>query len=579
MGEHLPDYMQPSGWVVLEEMPLNENLKIDRNALPAPTAENLRIFAPYEPPRNACERALVEIWENVLDLPCVGIHDDFVKLGGDSLIAMSICLLASDRGLRLSPLQIGVVSTIAALAATLEGKAAEPNRAIEVEAGQLADFSPFITRFFSERGKIPQRWNISRLLTARRRISFELLKGSLELLAHKHDALRLQFENGADGWIANVRETCDDTVHCRLADLSGVSDEDRENATRETLVSAQQLVNLSDSPVICMVLIEQGPHLPQKLYCVINHFVMDVVSWRNFWLELDLVYQKFERGDSDFVAASPSSFSAWAKSLRFYANSEDVLRAAQHWCQQDWSKVSALPKDLSGEPTANINSSAKLAYASLSTDETKRLLCYKSKAVDVERVLIAGFSVAMARWQGGRFAYFDRLVHGRDVAPPEIDLSRTLGCIVTYAPMLLHVDLEAPVDEQLHSISDQIDQVGNSAGARVELYRYLGGDLNVQERLKALPRAEVLFNYRGRVDDGIERSSLFSETEEVGGFDHDPDGIRLYPFSLMIDIVQGKLEVKLVFSQNMHFPDTAQGLCDEFIEFLRSVVKSAGYKR
>ncbi|MGI9610058.1 MAG: hypothetical protein ACR2NL_07165, partial [Acidimicrobiia bacterium] len=67
----------------------------------------------------------------------------------------------------------------------------------------------------------------------------------------------------------------------------------------------------------------------------------------------------------------------------------------------------------------------------------------------------------------------------------------------------------------------------------------------------------------------IERSNLFSKTEEVDGFDHDPAGVRLYPFSFAIDIVQGKLEVRMVFSQNMHSVKTAQRLCDQFVQFLR----------
>ncbi|MEL7086456.1 MAG: condensation domain-containing protein, partial [Cyanobacteria bacterium J06597_1] len=574
LGEHLPDYMQPSGWVVLEEMPLNENLKIDRSALPAPTSDNLRNFAPYEPPRTVTEQALVDIWEDVLELPQVGIHDDFMNLGGDSLIAMSVCLLASERGLNLSPFQIEAAPTIASLAILLDEQAAEPRGASDTDSGPLADFPPFIARFFLERGKLPQRWNISRLLTARQRMSFDLLKAALEQLARKHDALRLRFEHGADGWVASVQDTCDETVLCRAIDLSDISDEDRERAIREALTATQKLVSLSDSPVIGMALIEQGSELPQKLYFVVNHFVMDVVSWRNFWLELDLAYRKLERGDSDFLAEAPASFSAWTRSLRSHADSEDVVGAVQHWCQQDWSKISALPKDFSGDPKVNVNCSARVAFASLSADETNTLLRRTSNGLETERVLMAGFSAAVARWQGSSYAYFDRLVHGRDVAPPEIDLSRTLGCIISYAPILLHVDPAASRDEQLRSVSDQIDEVGNSAGAGVELYRYLGSNEGMKQRLKALPRAEILFNYRGRVDDVIERSSLFSETEEVGGFDHDPDGIRLYPFSVAIDVVQGKLEVKLVYSQNMHSAETAQRLCDEFVEFLRGVVTS-----
>ncbi|MBE7527121.1 MAG: amino acid adenylation domain-containing protein [Burkholderiales bacterium] len=87
----LPDYMVPAIFVVLEAMPLTTNGKIDRKALPDP--ENIRSAIQEEiiQPRNSVEKALVDIWMEVLDTPQpFGIHDDFFHLGGHSLSAIQV---------------------------------------------------------------------------------------------------------------------------------------------------------------------------------------------------------------------------------------------------------------------------------------------------------------------------------------------------------------------------------------------------------------------------------------------------------------------------------------------------------
>ncbi|HEX3987833.1 MAG TPA: phosphopantetheine-binding protein, partial [Verrucomicrobiae bacterium] len=82
----LPAYMVPTYFVFLQEFPLTPNGKIDARSLPPP--EDMAA-APrlYVAPRNYKERALAEIWQEVLKLRQVGVADDFFELGADSLSA------------------------------------------------------------------------------------------------------------------------------------------------------------------------------------------------------------------------------------------------------------------------------------------------------------------------------------------------------------------------------------------------------------------------------------------------------------------------------------------------------------
>lgn len=90
LGDSLPDYMVPSRFVPLERLPRHPNGKIARRDLPDPPSDRPDLGAAPEPPRNAAEETLVEIWESTLGVEGIGIHDNFFELGGHSLAALHV---------------------------------------------------------------------------------------------------------------------------------------------------------------------------------------------------------------------------------------------------------------------------------------------------------------------------------------------------------------------------------------------------------------------------------------------------------------------------------------------------------
>ena len=116
--EKLPEYMVPSAFIPLERLPLSANGKVDRRALPAPDQARPDLDAAYVAPRTPWEERLAEIWEEVLGLDRVGIHDNFFDLGGHSLLAMRVIARANSvLGVELALRGLFETPTIAALAA------------------------------------------------------------------------------------------------------------------------------------------------------------------------------------------------------------------------------------------------------------------------------------------------------------------------------------------------------------------------------------------------------------------------------------------------------------------------------
>jgi len=88
LSDKLPAYMVPSSYHVLESLPLNANGKVDRQALPTPAS--LTADMPFVAPRNDIEQAIVNIWQTVLELDQVSIHENFFEVGGNSLMLIQL---------------------------------------------------------------------------------------------------------------------------------------------------------------------------------------------------------------------------------------------------------------------------------------------------------------------------------------------------------------------------------------------------------------------------------------------------------------------------------------------------------
>jgi amino acid adenylation domain-containing protein len=146
LGSRLPDYMVPSAFVRMESLPLTDNGKLDRRALPVPDSDAFA-HASYEAPLGKIEVTLAGIWSELLGVERVGRHDNFFALGGHSLLVVQLIerLRHQDLSLAVRDLfQTPVLSLLAGTVGQLREVEVPPNQ-IKIETCRITpDLLPLI---------------------------------------------------------------------------------------------------------------------------------------------------------------------------------------------------------------------------------------------------------------------------------------------------------------------------------------------------------------------------------------------------------------------------------------------------
>ncbi|MEN6317166.1 MAG: amino acid adenylation domain-containing protein [Syntrophaceae bacterium] len=144
LKKKLPDYMMPNAFMILEKFPITPNGKVDRRALPEPEDIRPELDETYEPPRTPVEKALAEIWAEVLGVKRVGVNDNFFELGGHSLLAVRLFVRIRKWAKIDLPLAILFKSpTIRALAEVIDSNCATASNSGEAESRISSQVRPW----------------------------------------------------------------------------------------------------------------------------------------------------------------------------------------------------------------------------------------------------------------------------------------------------------------------------------------------------------------------------------------------------------------------------------------------------
>ncbi|TDF77388.1 non-ribosomal peptide synthetase [Pseudomonas sp. H9] len=544
---HLPDYMVPTHLLLLEQMPLTGNGKLDRRALPMPDLEHGR--ERYEAPRNDLEQQLAELWRDVLNVARVGVQDNFFELGGDSILSIQVVSRARQAGLHFTPRDLFQHQTIQTLATVVSRSDNS-----QVDQGPLsgrAALTPIQHWFFDSDVAQPQHWNQAVLLAPVERLSAKALEQAMQQLVTHHDVLRLRFSQQQGQWQGDYVQGDSRELLWQVS-VNSFAD------CQPLFSDVQRSLDLHNGPLLRALLVEDAEGR-QRLLLAIHHLVVDGVSWRVLLEDLQALY----RGQS--VAAKTRAASDWATRLQAYASS-DSLREEQHWWQAQLSTAHReLPCD--HPQGANLHKQAQTFSVRLDSGQTRQLLKQAPAAyhTQVNDLLLTALARVLCRWSGDTSVLVQLEGHGRENLFDDMDLTRSVGWFTSAYPLSLSPVLDAGTAGQaasIKAIKEQLRQVPHK-GLGYGVLRYLA-DAGVRERMAALPQARITFNYLGQFDQQFQADALFQPVDEPVGEAHDQDAPLPNWLSVDGQVFAGELQLRWTFSRERYNARTIEQLAEAY---------------
>ncbi|WP_223765901.1 non-ribosomal peptide synthetase, partial [Corallococcus sp. AS-1-6] len=334
----LPDYMVPAAIVVLPKLPLSANGKVDRKALPAPKARTSEAPS-ITSHRNPLEKALADIWAEVLHLHTVDIHGDFFELGGHSLLATQVVSrIRSTLGLEVPLGELFRSPTVASLAEKLaEARRTQAPPLVRVERTSAPPLSFAQQRlwFIDQLEPGSPLYNMPLALSLTGELDVEALRASLDALMARHEALRTTFrmENGRP--VQDIHP--EGHVPLETVDLTGLGSRAARQAEAQRLGHAETLrpFDLTRGPVIRALLmkLEASEHV---LVLHLHHIVSDGWSLGVLVRELTALYAALRTGQPVTLPPLPVQYADYAIWQRGWLQG-GVLQAQVAWWKQQLS--------------------------------------------------------------------------------------------------------------------------------------------------------------------------------------------------------------------------------------------------
>jgi hypothetical protein len=311
----LPTYMVPGVWLSVESMPLLSSGKLDRkkaakwleeiNEDPQFTLNGDEEIDPsVYTPANETERLLAEAWSRVLNIPMhrLKLTENFLKLGGDSLTAMTCTNLCKKAGIGLKVQDILRRHSIRDLA--LHTTAIQSPTSYEEKLEEKFDLSPIQYLHSLVRTEGQSYFNQSIQTRVHENISEPVLRDAIEALVARHGMLRARFSLEGPEQKMQQRLTQDIKSSYRL-NCQSVQNEDLVD---HVISTSQQSINCFVGPLLSVDLIDV-PGKGQLLSLVGHHLVVDIVSFRLILEDLEELL--LEPGKT--VAPTPSMpFQMWS---------------------------------------------------------------------------------------------------------------------------------------------------------------------------------------------------------------------------------------------------------------------------
>ena len=561
----LPDYMVPSMFIKLDQMPVTANGKIDRQTLNNPVELLRSRDQKTAQPRTSLEATLVDIWKKLLRLENVGIHDNFFDCGGHSLLATQVA--SSIREYFNIELPLRVVfeqPTIAGLAENVEQAMSASHRPETPRIMPLLKRTGFPLSFAQQR-----LWFIDQLqpennfynIPAAVRLSGPLdvvaMRRVLGEIVRRHQSLRTRFEV-VEG---EALQVIDQTYEAKLPliDLCALAETELEAEARRLMKEeAERPFNLQRGPLLRTTLLklDDEEHL---VLLTMHHIVSDGWSVGVLVREVASLYDAYSQGLKSPLPDLPLQYAHFAVWQREWLQGDVLAQQLNYWKQQlaGAPAVLDLPLDYPRPPVQTYHGARVSFRLSRSVTTALKDLGRRERATLFMTLLVA--------WQTFLNAYTGRtdIVTGADVA--NRNRSETENLIGFFVNMLvLRTDLSG--NPTFRELIGHVREVALGAYAHQDLpFEKLVEELQPQRDLSRNPLFQVLFVLQNVPAEELQLANLKLTPVEVN---------RRAPFDLLLDMREhdGCLGGELRYSTDLFARESVERMVQHFETLLGAII-------
>ncbi|NND90001.1 MAG: amino acid adenylation domain-containing protein, partial [Granulosicoccus sp.] len=414
---NVADYMLPSAWVFLDEIPRLPNGKVDRRALPRPDVGALQAEQ-YEAPVTSTDERLAGIWSTLLDVERVGLDDNFFELGGHSLLAIQMLSRIREAFSIEFPLKWLFESpTVGSLAPRIDAQQSEIVSDSEMELVPATRETALMLSHAQERLWFLDQlegastlYNMHYALHLRGVLHVEALERALQQIVQRHEVLRTAIILGPDG-VPHQQVTQEALVLSRVSVQGGGEQCD---ASLHRLVSEERerTFDLSDALKIRATLIAvervgesgsaaTGQSTEYLLLITLHHIASDGWSMGVFREELSRLYNDYRSGISASLAPLPIQYADFAAWQRQWLDDALMGQQLEYWRAQ-LSGVPALLELPTDHPRPAVQRFRggvhRFALPARLSDQLRAL--GREQGVTLYMTLLSAFSVLLSRYSG-----------------------------------------------------------------------------------------------------------------------------------------------------------------------------------
>ncbi|GFN29878.1 non-ribosomal peptide synthetase [Paenibacillus xylaniclasticus] len=554
LAQQLPEYMVPGYWVVIDQLPLNANGKLDRKALPKPEQGVVGEVA-FEEPANEIEAKLAAIWKQVLSRDRVGMLDRFFDIGGHSLKATAMAsALHKQLDVEVPLKQIFKTPTIRELAQYIAEAERKKYRPIEPVA--LQEVYPVSSA--QKRLLIVQQmedgqsnYNMPMMQLLHGPLDVKRLEYALEQLADRHEALRTSFE-----WAGGEPVQ---RIHPKVQ-LQPVLVKATMEQASALAVSFIQPFDLSQAPLmrVQIVTIEDTDIAYSSEQHIVmldmHHAISDGVSMGLLMEELSQLYS----GKTlEPLRIQYKDYSAWQQAR---SRSEEMEKQRSYWLKQCAGElpVLELPTDFVRPPVQQFTGDRFLFTADAGLTAQLNQMAQETQST-LFIVLMAAYHVLLARYSGQADTIVGTPMAGRLHA----DTERLIGLFVNTLAIRAYPEGSKPIT----AFIEEMKEIVLGAQEHQEYpFEELISELDIPRDLSRNPLFSTLFALQN-----VEQIEL-----QLEGLDTSPYPFELHSskFDLSIESVEidGELHFSLEYATHLFKAETMKRLADSYIAILQAFV-------